>query len=49
MMRKLEEQGDHWDQDRALAQLALLDQSHEKDLLIKLSQYPEHVLKAGQN
>lgn len=44
VMRKLEASGWAWDKALGLAKLDLLDTEHEKDLITKLSKYPE-VLK----
>jgi len=49
VLRKLEEQSLAWDQDNGLSNLALLDTEHEKDLITKLSKYPEVLQNAAVN
>lgn len=49
VLRKLEEQSLVWDQEDGLSNLALLDTEHEKDLITKLSKYPEVLQNAAVN
>ncbi|WP_432471732.1 arginine--tRNA ligase [Amphritea sp. HPY] len=49
VLRKLEEQSLAWDQEDGLSNLALLDTEHEKDLITKLSKYPEVLQNAAVN
>lgn len=41
VLRKLEADGMHWDQEQGFASLALLNSEAEKDLISKLSRYPD--------
>lgn len=45
--RKLDDAGWSWDKDAGLANLSILDSEHEKDLITKLSKYPEVLKNAG--
>jgi arginyl-tRNA synthetase len=49
MMRKLEEQGQAWDQAAGLQYLARLDTDAEKDLVSTLGKYPELLKNAALN
>jgi arginyl-tRNA synthetase len=49
MMRKLEEQGQAWDQAAGLQHLARLDTDAEKDLVSTLGKYPELLKNAALN
>ncbi len=46
---KLAEAGWQWHQDNGLANLSLLETEHEKDLITKLTKYPEIVENAALN
>jgi len=48
VQRKLTENGWAWDKDAGLANLALLNTEHEKDLITKLSKYPEVLTSAAE-
>lgn len=48
ILRKLAEQGESWNQQQATSQLTLLTEEAEKDLLVKLSRYPETLLSAAE-
>lgn len=47
VMRKLDEAGWSWDQAAGLAALSRLETEHEKDLITKLSKYPDVLKNAG--
>jgi arginyl-tRNA synthetase len=47
ILRKLKEQGETWTAASGLANLALLNNEAEKDLLVKLSRYPETLSSAA--
>lgn len=47
VMRKLDEAGWTWDKDAGLANLDRLETEHEKDLITKLSKYPDVLKNAG--
>lgn len=49
VMRKLEEEGLHYEQDTGLQHLSLLNEKHEQALLTSLSRYPELVETAALN
>jgi len=49
VLRKLEADGMHWHQDEGIAALALLNSEAEKDLMTKLSRYPEILQNAAMN
>ena len=49
VLRKLEADGMHWHQDEGIAALALLNSEAEKDLITKLSRYPEILQNAAMN
>ncbi|WP_075179186.1 arginine--tRNA ligase [Neptunomonas phycophila] len=49
VMRKLEEAGWSWDKEAGLEHLAKLDTESEKDLIVKLSKYPEVLTNAAVN
>ncbi|MBY4678078.1 arginine--tRNA ligase [Marinobacterium arenosum] len=49
VQRKLAEAGLEWDREAGLAKLELLDTEHEKDLITKLSKYPEVLTNAALN
>jgi arginyl-tRNA synthetase len=48
VMRQLQEKGFKYDPDNGLANLSLLTESHESDLITRLSRYPELIANAGQ-
>lgn len=47
VMRKLDEAGWSWDKAAGLAALSRLETEHEKDLITKLSKYPDLLKNAG--
>ncbi|MBE9395842.1 arginine--tRNA ligase [Pontibacterium sp. N1Y112] len=47
VMRKLDEAGWSWDKAAGLAALSRLETEHEKDLITKLSKYPDVLKNAG--
>ena len=47
VMRKLDEAGWSWDQAAGLSALSRLETEHEKDLITKLSKYPDVLKNAG--
>ncbi|TVQ69798.1 MAG: arginine--tRNA ligase [Oceanospirillales bacterium] len=49
VLRKLEADGMHWHQDEGIAALELLNSEAEKDLITKLSRYPEILQNAAMN
>lgn len=49
VLRKLEAEGLRWDQASGIASLALLDSEAEKDIITKLSRYPEVLTSAALN
>ncbi|GGO78290.1 arginine--tRNA ligase [Marinobacterium nitratireducens] len=49
VLRKLDEAGWSWNRDAGLANLALLETEHEKDLITKLGKYPETLQNAALN
>ena len=49
VQRKLAENGWDWDQEAGLANLTQLSTEHEKDLITKLSKYPEVLTNAAVN
>ncbi|MCV6589658.1 MAG: arginine--tRNA ligase [Marinobacterium sp.] len=49
VQRKLAENGWEWDMEAGLANLAALSTEHEKDLITKLSKYPEVLTNAAIN
>ena len=49
VMRKLESEGMAWDADEGLANLNLLEQEAERDLVTTLSKYPETLQNAALN
>ena len=49
VLRKLEADGMHWHQDEGIAALELLNSEAEKDLITKLSRYPEILQSAAMN
>ncbi len=49
VQRKLKESGWAWDKESGLANLALLNTEHEKDLITKLSKYPEVLTAAAES
>jgi arginyl-tRNA synthetase len=49
ILRKLAEQGETWTPAAGLANLAKLDNEAEKDLLVKLSRYPETLASAAEH
>ncbi|MFV8819074.1 arginine--tRNA ligase [Haliea sp. E17] len=49
ILRKLEEQGDSWDQEAALQSLEQLTEEQEKSVLRQLDRYPEVVAHAATN
>ncbi|OMH39542.1 arginine--tRNA ligase [Motiliproteus sp. MSK22-1] len=48
VMRKLQENGWSWDQQRGLDNLQLLDTDYEKDLMTSLAKYPELLKNAAE-
>jgi arginyl-tRNA synthetase len=48
VMRQLQEKGFKFDPDNGLANLALLTEPHETDLITRLARYPELIANAGQ-
>jgi len=49
VLRKLESEGLHWDQEQGLAALARLDTEAERDLVTALSKYPETLQNSALN
>ncbi len=49
ILRKLQEQGESWTPAAGLANLAKLSNDAEKDLLVKLSRYPETLASAAEH
>lgn len=49
VLKKLEEQGQQWNQQEALENLALLTEEAEKNLVTALSRYPETLAAAAQH
>ncbi len=49
VLKKLEDQGQKWNQEEALANLHLLSEEAEKDLVTALSRYPETLAAAAQH
>ncbi|MGB0466405.1 MAG: arginine--tRNA ligase [Pontibacterium sp.] len=47
VMRKLDDAGWHWDKNLGLANLERLETEHERDLITKLSKYPEVLKNSG--
>jgi Arginyl-tRNA synthetase len=49
VLRQLKEQNAEWNKDNGLANLALLSESHESDLLTILAKFPELIESAARN
>ena len=48
ILRKLTEAGDQWQAENGLANLALLNQNVERDLLVQLTRYPEVLANSAE-